>query len=157
MNIIIYHSETNIHLFLRLLVAVEIIEIKTVSVRTMFPFEKQRVEARKRLLNRYDVTTFDSVPNFIVNGFFDGSSYANQLIVCTFGFLNGIEIDQLISLVQWKNVNESRKKKMKALYIDFETKPEYRERYYSFNVCRKLVMFLNGDIRKFTQRIVVTN
>lgn len=80
---------------------------------------------------------------------------ANQLIICTFGYLNGIEIDLLISLIRWKDINENRKRKIKALYKDFETKPEYRERYYSFNVGHKLVMFLNGDILKFGQRIVV--
>lgn len=120
----------------------------------MYPFEEQRVKARKRLLNRLDIITFDSVPNFIVNCFFGESSYHSQLIVCTYGYLNDIEINLLISFVRWTDLNEKRLRKMKVLYLDFEAKPQYREKYYSFNVVRRLVMFLNGDIRMCGKRIV---
>lgn len=120
----------------------------------MFRFEEQRIAARKRLLNRKDLMTFDTVPDFIVNAFFGDSSYKNQLIVCTFGFLNGIEFNGLMTLICWKKVDDSRKRKMESLYRDFE-KPEYQRRYYSFSVHYKLVMFLNGNVRKFGQRIIV--
>ena len=118
----------------------------------MFRFEAQCLGARKRLLNRFDITNFDNVPGFIVNAFFGDSSYRNRLIVCTFGFLNGIAINQLISLIRWRDMNATRIKKLRNLYNDFETKAEYRIRYYSFNVGRNLVMFLNGDIRKFAKK-----
>ena len=47
----------------------------------MHPFEEERVSARKRLLNRFDITSFDKVPNFIVNSFFGKYSYHKQLII----------------------------------------------------------------------------
>lgn len=118
----------------------------------MFKFQKKRVVARKLLLNRFDIITFDSVPDHIVDAFFGSCSYKNRLIVTTFGFLNGIDAQQLLDLTRWNDTTESEKRKVIALYKDFE-KPQYMNNYYSYNVHHKLVMFLNGDIRKFGKRI----
>lgn len=118
----------------------------------MFKFQKQRVEARKTLLNRADVIAFESVPDHIVDSFFGSCSYKNRLIVTTFGFLNGIHIDQLLELIRWKDTSETDRRKMIAVYKDFE-KPRYMTSYYSYSVHHKCVMFFNGDVRKFGKRI----
>lgn len=90
----------------------------------MFKFQKKRVVARKLLLNRFDIITFDSVPDHIVDAFFGSCSYKNRLTVTTFGFLNGIDAQQLLDLTRWNDTTESEKRKVIALYKDFE-KPEY--------------------------------
>lgn len=115
----------------------------------MFKFQKQRTNARK---NRCDVISFDNVPDHIVDAFFGSCTYKNRLIVATFGFLNGVDVEQSIAMTHWKDTRNDERMKMIALYKDFE-KPRYMENYYSYNVHRKLVMFLNGDIRKFGKRI----
>lgn len=122
----------------------------------MFKFQKQRVNARKILLNRSDQINFDSVPDFIVDAFFGSCTYKNRLIVTTFGYLNGIYVDDLLKLTKWTDTTEAEKSKVKRLYLDYET-PRYRENYYSFNVHNQLVMYLNGDIRKHGKRIPKTN
>lgn len=122
----------------------------------MFKFQRQRCEARKRFLNRFDIISFNTVPDHIVDGFYGSCNYKNRLIVLTFGFLNGLHIEQLFELIQWKDVTRSDQNKMIALYNDFE-KPRYKTNYYSYNVHHKLVMYLNGDIRKFGVRIEKSN
>ena len=114
----------------------------------MFTFQSQRVAARKRLLNRYDVISFDEVPEFIVDAFFGSCTYKSRLITTTFGFLNGINVDLLISLVRWHDLRQTEVRKMEILYETF-----LKQNYYSYNVHYKQVMFLNGDIRKFGKRI----
>lgn len=118
----------------------------------MFKFQKQRVEARKRFLNRFDITSFQSVPDHIVDAFYGACDYKNRLIVLTFGYLNGLHIDQVFQLIQWKDVTQTDRNKMVALYKDFE-KERYQMNYYSYNVHHKLVMFLDGKVRKFGKRI----
>lgn len=110
----------------------------------MFKYQKQRVRA--------DVTSFDNVPDHIVDAFFGSCSYKNRLTVTTFGFLNGIHIEQLLQLIRWKDTTETDKRKIAALYKDFE-KPRYMDNYYSYSVHHKLVMYFNGDVRKFGQRV----
>lgn len=122
----------------------------------MFKFQKERVAARKRFLNRLDVITFDNVPEHIVDAFFGSCSYKNRLIVLTFAYLNGLHVDQVFLLVQWKDISQSERNKMFALYKDFE-KPQYKNNYYSYNVHHQLVMFLNGDVRKYGKRITKSN
>lgn len=56
----------------------------------MFRFEKQRLDARKKLLNSKDILNFDKVPDFIINSFFGACGYKTKLIVVTFCVLNGI-------------------------------------------------------------------
>lgn len=112
----------------------------------MFRFEKERLAARRRLLNGFDITNFDSVPDFIINAFFGNSSYKSQLLVCTFGFLNGIEVELLISLLRWTQFTEAKKVKIRSLYRCFENS-SYQGRYYSYNVHHNAVMYLNGVFR----------
>ncbi len=118
----------------------------------MYKYQKQRVQARKILLNRDDVIAFESVPDHIIDSFFGSCSYKNRLIVATFGFLNGIHIEQLLQLVRWRDMKENERRKMIALYDDFE-KSHYQTNYYSYSVHYKSVMFLNGDFRKFAKRV----
>ena len=122
----------------------------------MFRFEKQRVAARKRLLNRVDVIRFDTVPNFIINSFFGSCTYKSRLITTTFAVLNGISIDGFFDLIRWSDFSDREKAKVIALFLDYE-KPHYRNRYYSYNVHYKLVMYLNGDIRRMGQRVISNN
>lgn len=106
-----------------------------------FRFETQRLTARRKLLNRAEVMTFDGVPGFIVNSFFDGYSCRNQLLVSTFGFLNGISVDSLFSIIRWKDLTAERKKRIRDLYERY-LDPAYQARYYSFNVHHKSVTTL---------------
>lgn len=118
----------------------------------MFPYQKQRVAARKRLLNREDVTRFDEVPDFIVDAFFGSCTYKNRLLTAVFGYVNGLSVDQLLSLNHWNDMKEIEMEKIKKLYDSFEG-PRYQQEYYSYNVHQKLVVFLNGDVRKFAVRL----
>lgn len=118
----------------------------------MHPFQTQRVAARKRLLNREDVTRFDEVPDFIVDAFFGSCTYKSRLVTAVFGYVNGLSVDQLLSLNHWNDVKEMEKEKIKKLYVSFEG-PRYQQQYYSYNVHQKLVVFLNGDVRKFGVRL----
>ncbi len=122
----------------------------------MFKYQQHRVAARKRFLNRFDVINFEDVPDHIVDAFYGSCCYKTRLIVLTFCYLNGLHIEQVFELVRWKDIRQSDKDKMIALQQDFE-KPRYKDNYYSFNVHYKLVMYLNGDIRKFGTRIVKSN
>lgn len=115
-------------------------------------YQKQKINARKMLLNRADVIAFDSVPDHIVDSFFGSCSYKNRLLVTAFGFLNGIHIEQLLQLIRWNDTNEKDRRKMIALYDDYQ-KPHYMTNYYSYNVHHKLVMFFNGDVRKCGKRV----
>lgn len=118
-----------------------------------FKFQKQRVEARKRLLNGMDVINFDNVPEHIVDAFFGSCTYHNRLLVTTFGYLNGIAMDQLFQLIRWTDMRPNEENKVVVLYQDFGKEP-YKNNYYSYNVHQKLVMYLNGEIRMFGNRIV---
>lgn len=117
-----------------------------------FKFQSQRVKARKILLNKKDVINFDNVPDHIVDAFFGSCTYRSRLTVSSFGFLNGLTIYQVFQLCRWNDMKQVETSKVEALYKDLE-KPQYQHGYYSYNVNRKLVMFLNGDIRKFGKRI----
>lgn len=118
----------------------------------MFPFQQKRVAARKLLLNREDIIRFDEVPDFIVDAFFGSCTFHKRLLTATFGFVNGISIDQLLGACRWNDTKQTEKEKMKKLYIAFES-AHYQETYYSYNVHYKLVMFLNGDLRKCGKRV----
>lgn len=122
----------------------------------MHPFQKQRVAARKRLLNRRDIIRFDEVPDFIVDAFFGSCTYKTRLITASFGYMNGISPDQLLSLNRWTDAKPHEFEKVKKLYLAFEG-PRYQFEYYSYNVHRRLVMYFNGDIRKFGKRIPKTD
>lgn len=115
-------------------------------------YRDKRIAARKILLNRLDILSFHHVPDFIVDAFFGSCTYKNRLIVSTFAYLNGVQFSQLLSLVRWRDIKETEKLKIKGLYDDFE-KPSYRLKYYSYHINEKLVMYLNGDIRKWGKRI----
>lgn len=114
----------------------------------MFKFQKQRVEARKLFLNRFDIINFDDVPDHIVDAFYGSCTYHNRLIVSTFGYLNGLDMNQIFELGRWKDMKPLEKNKILVLYQDFE-KPRYKNDYYSYNVHHKIVMYLNGDSRKY--------
>jgi hypothetical protein len=71
--------------------------------------------------------SFDNVPGFIIEAFFGDYNNKNILLVATFGYLNGIQIDVLLSIVKWKQVTLKDINKLKALYVDL-AKPEYNSR-----------------------------
>ncbi len=127
-----------------------------------------KTEARKRLLNRHDLFAFDNVPgksnkiiktkiilieinyhiDFIVDSFFDGSSYNKRMLVTELAFLNEIHIDSLLLLISWTPRNNADILKVIQLYKDFERYPNYREKYYSYDVVTESVSFLNGKLIK---------
>lgn len=110
------------------------------------------MESRRTSLNEKDVVNFTEVPEFIVNAFFGMCNYKNRLLVATFSYLNGISMDQLFELVQWTDISKNDKEKIRRLYDYFEL-DRYKDNYYSYNVHTRSVMYLNGDIRRFGQRI----
>lgn len=118
----------------------------------MHPFQEKRVKARKILLGNVDVVAFRCVPDFIVDAFFGDCTYLKRLIVCSFSYLNGISKYQLLQLIRWKDFSQNDQHKIEKLLLDLE-RPEYQAKYYSFNVHHGLVMYLNGNIRKFGQRV----
>lgn len=118
----------------------------------MHPFQENRVKARKILLENIDVIAFRNVPDFIVDSFFGDCTHKNRLLVCVFSYLNGISKYQLFQLIRWKDFNQKNRNKIEMLLLDLE-RPEYQAKYYSYNVHHGMVMFLNGEIRKYGQRI----
>lgn len=118
----------------------------------MHPFQANRVKARKILLDKVDVIAFRDVPDFVVDAFFGDCTYLKRLIVCSFSYLNGISQYQLLQLVRWKDFNQSDEKKVERLLLDL-SRPEYQAKYYSYNVHHGMVMYLNGDKRRFGQRV----
>ncbi len=113
----------------------------------MFRFQNKRVKARKILLDKCDVVVFRNVPDFIVDSFFGECNYKKRLIVCTFAFLNGISLYQLLLLVRWKQLSNLHKNKIVILLEDF-SKTKYQEKFYSYNIHHGLVMYLNGNVKK---------
>lgn len=118
----------------------------------LIQLQKVIMEARRNLLDEKDVINFSNVPEFIVEAFFGKCIYKSRLLVSTFCYLNGISIDQLFQLIQWKDTSEKDKIKIRQLYSYFEL-DRYKENYYSFNVHTGVVMYLNGDLRRFRRRV----
>ena len=110
------------------------------------------METRKNTLNDKDIVNFNDVPAFIVHSFFGKCDYKNRLLVLTFCYLNDIAIDQIFDLIQWNECSKKDKDKIRHLYSYFEL-DRYREKYYSYNVQRRMVMYLNGDLRRFGCRV----
>lgn len=115
--------------------------------------EMNRVEARRRLLHNKDICNFESVPAFIIIFFFGEGTYKARLIVTTFGFVNGLSPVQLFSLIRWRLFQISHQRAILKLY-EWLKNPTHGRRYYSYNVVKKAVIFCNGDVRKYGQRIV---
>lgn len=110
------------------------------------------MEAQKKILNDKDIINFNDVPKFIIESFFGKCQYKTRLIVSTFCFLNGISMDQLLELVHWSDTSKQDESKIRHLYCYFEL-DRYKEKYYSYNVHRRMVMYLNGDLRRFGCRV----
>lgn len=113
---------------------------------------ESKMEARKQLLENKDVINFNNVPDFIINSFFGKCDYKNRLLVSTFSYLNGISIEQMFDLIQWTDTKKTDKDKLRLLYSYYET-DQYRQKYHSFNVHLGVVMYLNGDLRRFGCRV----
>jgi len=73
-----------------------------------------------------------------------------RMIACTFCYLNGMSPYQLFQLNRWSDFKQVDRNKIEKLLRDF-AQPAYQARYYSYNVHYGLVMFLNGDIRKYSK------
>lgn len=114
---------------------------------------RNKLEARKRFLTRFDYINFGRVPDFIVNAFFDDCYYQKRLIVANFAFLNGITFDQVVELVHWKGKSSKDLLKVKDLIEKYLPSDEYKAKYYSYSVVRGCVMFLDGRVRYFGNKI----
>lgn len=110
-----------------------------------FRYEEQRLPARRKLLNRYEVIKFDRVPGFIINAFFEESSYEKQIQISTFGYLNGIGVRELVRMIRWTDVTENKKNKIEMIY-DTLDKPRSKTLYYSYDVFHDTIMKLDGTI-----------
>jgi hypothetical protein len=84
-----------------------------------------RIKAMKRRLSRFDYSTFDNVPNLIVEAFFGKCTCNKRIKVSTFGFLNGIMFDQIIEMQQWTDFTDSDKIKIKDLIETYYEQPRY--------------------------------
>lgn len=60
----------------------------------------------------------DDVPDVVIDSFF-----GNRLITATFGFVNGISIDQLFVLYRCNDTEKAEEEKMKKLYTTCDTLP----------------------------------
>ncbi len=110
------------------------------------------MESQKQTLDDKDIINFTDVPEFIIQSFFGKCTYKSRLLVSTFCYLNGISMDQLFELVQWSDTSKQDESKIRHLYYCFEL-DRYKEKYYSYNVHRRMVMYLNGDLRRFGCRV----
>lgn len=124
--------------------------------KTKKMFEKQRLEARKKLLNSKDLLNFENVPPFIIDSFFGKCTYQTRLIVSTFCFLNGLSCSQCLEISRWRDISKNDINKINSFYQYLE-KEENKKRYYSFSVHYRKVIFLNGDLRLYGKRIVNHN
>jgi hypothetical protein len=114
---------------------------------------ENRLVARRRYLNRHDITEFSNVPGFIVNAFFGEGTYHSRLLVSTFGFINGLNEHQVITLLKWNPLKHRDMKNISHL-LKWLTNNEKSRNYYSYNVSLKQVMYCNGDLRIFGERII---
>lgn len=55
---------------------------------------------RKQILQDFDVADFSCVPQYIINSFFEKTSYKNRLIITMFAYLNGISLHRLFDIVK---------------------------------------------------------
>jgi hypothetical protein len=115
--------------------------------------EESRLKARRLRLNSFDVCAFNEVPGFIIDAFFGEGTYKTRLLVATFGFLNGIQIEDLLKILHWKPLRNTDVAKIKHLYDPFFKLPLYRKKYYSWSIINKKVMFLDGALRLNGRRI----
>lgn len=119
----------------------------------MFRFEKQRLLARRKLLNSKYITNFDKVPDFIINTFFGECDYKSRLLIVTFCVLNGISPYQCLLLCHLKSVSKVKLEKIEKLY-KYLKKQENRSKYYSYCVFFDKVFYLNGDLRLHQTRVI---
>jgi hypothetical protein len=115
--------------------------------------QKNRIKAMKRRLTSYDFCSFNNVPNFIVEAFFGKCTYSKRLIASTFGYLNGILLEQVIEMQQWTDITISDRNKMDDLMNNYFKQPRYRSKYYSFEIIRGLVCYLDGTVRYYGRRL----
>lgn len=110
----------------------------------------KKISAMRRRLNSFDVCSFEKVPSFIVECFFDQSCYKTRGIVSCFGFLNGISSEDLIRMLHWPLVLRSDRRKIIDIYNYL--KDNGRE-YYSYCSLTGQVMYCNGDLRIKGRRV----
>lgn len=121
------------------------------NVEMQTRMERNKVRARKILLNKSDILSFSNVPPFIINAFFGKWSYKSQLTVTTFAFVNGISEYQLFSLIKWKPFTKTDQLKIINFFHWLEN-PINSHKYFSYNVALSTVVYCNGDIRKYGVR-----
>lgn len=110
--------------------------------------KKKRLEAMKRRLSSYDFCCFHNVPDFIIEAFYGKCTYKKRLMVSSFAYLNGITFEQTIEMQQWIDYSDADVKKIKNLMLVYFQKDSYKNRYYSFEVIRGLVCYLNGNVKQ---------
>lgn len=116
-------------------------------------FEKKRLEARRRYLGHLDIVDCRYVPDFIIEAFFGESTYKKRLVVSTFAYTNGINMHNLLRMIKWTGDTTQALRKIQDLIENYFTKEEYRKKYYSYNVNRRCVIFLDGKLCWYGQRV----
>lgn len=112
----------------------------------MNSFQKQRTRARIIRLNADDLFSFDHAPDYIINSFFDNCTYKKRLTVVTFCFVNGIQYDDLLKLIRWKDVTKFDYRKVQKLWSDSSREP-YKSKWFAYNCHLKRVIYLNGALK----------
>jgi len=124
-----------------------------ISIETRRLIEANKLEARRRNLQRFDLTDFSRVPAHIINSFYDRPSYLKRLFVSVFAYINGLSYDQLISILFWKPRRQSDDDKIKYLYDVTFKKERYMKEYFSYSTIRNAVVYIDGALRLYGRRV----
>jgi len=99
------------------------------------------------ILNEYDLLQFDTVPENIINAFFDESlNYKNRFLLSVFAYNNGISCDSLLSIlhgVNGKSLIKNRIKEIKSIFETLKSRTKDNE-YYSYSIYDGKYTYLSG-------------
>lgn len=105
---------------------------------------RNRLNARRNLLNKRDMAVFSQVPAYIVDSFYGKCTYKNRMQVVAFALINGISPYCLIRLVRWNDTSAQDIYKIKKLF-DYMMLPKQRDRYYSFDTRYNRLTYMSGN------------
>lgn len=115
---------------------------------------RKKLIAMRRRLNSFDLCCFDNVPKHIIEAFFSRNSYRTRGITACFGFLNGIQCEDLFKLYHWPVLSPDARRKIIAIY---EYLVPNGSQWYSYCTLTNQVMYCNGDLRINGHRVHPSN
>lgn len=111
-----------------------------------------KTNALRIRLNKFDVCSFNRVPQHIVNAFYGEGTYRSRLIVTTFAFCNGFSSEVLFEMLQWKPLKKDDITKIHSLF-EYLKDPEVSWKYYTYGTYEEKMVYCNGDLRIGGERI----